>query len=175
MDDYHRMAQAGILREDDRVELIDGEVVKMTPIGRRHASCVARLSELFFRQLGNSALLWVQNPIDLDEYTEPKPDLALVHRQPNYYNNGHPTPTDVYLLVEICDSSAEPDRRVKVPLYAQYGIPQVWLLDLEQQIITIYTEPMSDGYRTARVARRGEQVAPSAFPDRVLPVAEILG
>ncbi|MBI2864712.1 MAG: Uma2 family endonuclease [Chloroflexi bacterium] len=175
VEEYHRMAEAGILGEDDRVELIEGEVMQMTPIGRRHASCLARLSELFYGAMRGAAIVWPQNPVDLGEYSEPEPDLAILRRQPDFYLSGHPTPADVYLLIEICDSSVEPDRRVKVPLYARGGIAEVWLIDLEQETITVYHDPSSGGYRTARVARRGEQIAPSAFPDRPLPVSDILG
>ncbi len=175
VEEYHRMAEAGILGEDDRVELIEGEVVKMTPIGRRHASCLARLSELFYGTTKGAAIVWAQNPIDVGEYSEPQPDLAILRRQPDFYLSGHPRPADVYLLIEICDSSVEPDHRVKVLPYARGGVREVWLVDLEQETITIYQDPAPDGYRTARVARRGEQIAPSAFPDRSLLVNDILG
>ncbi len=172
--EYHQMAQAGILGEDDRVELIDGEIVEMTPIGARHAECVDRLTDLFFRAFGGAARVRVQNPVRLGERSEPQPDIALVRRKPGFYASGHPGPEDVFLLVEVADSSSDPDRRVKVPLYALAGIPEAWLVDLEQQTITAYADPTPDGYRSVRVFRRGEEVAPGVFPDRALAVADLL-
>ena len=172
--EYYQMALAGILGEDDRVELIDGEIVEMTPIGARHAECVDRLTEFFFRAFGGAARLRVQNPVRLGEHSEPKPDVALVHRRAGLYGSGHPTPEDILLLVEVADSSADPDRRVKVPLYARSGIQEVWLVDLEQETITIYRDPAPDGYRSARVARRGDELAPISFPDLVLKAADLI-
>ncbi len=174
VEEYDRMAQAGILGEDDRVELISGEVLEMTPIGRRHASCVARLVHLFDQALGGSAVIWPQNPVHLSEHSEPQPDLAVLHARADFYAAGHPVPEDVFLLVEVAESSTDPDRRVKVPLYAAGGIPEVWLIDLEQETVTVYRHPAPDGYRTARVFRRTEQVSPAAFPHRSFDVDDIL-
>lgn len=173
--EYHQMAQAGILGEDDRVELIDGEVTQMTPIGPRHSGCVMRLIDIFVKTFGDEALLNAQNPVVLGAYTEPEPDLALLRRRPDFYASGHPTPEDVFLLVEVGETSADLDRRVKMPLYARSGIAEVWLVDLEQGTVTVYREPAPGGYRTARVVRRGEQLAPLAFPGRSFEVAAILG
>lgn len=172
--EYHQMAQAGILGEDDRVELIEGEIVEMTPIGARHASCVARLDHYLGRELGDAAVTWPQNPVRLGEHSEPEPDLALLRPRADFYASGHPGPEDIFLLVEVADSSADPDRRVKVPLYARSGVPEVWLADLQQQTITIYRDPTPEGYRTVRVVRRGEGLTPGAFPDCALAVADIL-
>ncbi|MCL5960621.1 MAG: Uma2 family endonuclease [Chloroflexi bacterium] len=173
--EYQQMARAGILGEDDRVELIDGEVIEMTPIGRRHAGCVIRLTELMVREFGSYAMVSPQNPVYLSEYTEPQPDLALLRRRPDFYTSSHPQPADVYLLVEVADSSADLDRRVKVPIYGRSGIPEVWLVDLEEETVTVYRDPIADGYHTARVPRRGDQLVPAAFPGRTLAVADILG
>ncbi|MBI4322109.1 MAG: Uma2 family endonuclease [Chloroflexi bacterium] len=173
--EYHQMASAGILHEDDRVELIDGEVFQMTPIGSRHAGTVLRCNMLFTRVFADVAMVNPQNPVLIGEYSEPQPDLALVRQRPDFYVAGHPVPEDVLLLVEIADGSVEFDRRVKVPLYARGGIPEVWLVDLEQNTITVYRDLSADGYRTARVLRRGDHLALAAFPDRLLAVADILG
>lgn len=172
--EYHQMAQAGILGEDDRVELIEGEIVEMTPIGRRHASCVARLVHRFGRELRDAAVIWPQNPVRLGEDSEPEPDLALLRPRADFYASGHPGPEDVLLLVEVADSSADPDRRVKVPLYARSGIQEVWLVDLEQETVTIYRDPAPDGYRTAQVVRRGDELAPAAFPHVTLKAADLI-
>lgn len=174
VDEYHQMAQAGILGEDDRLELIDGEIVEMTPIGARHASCVKRLADFFFRNFRDLAVVSVQDPIRLSERSELQPDLALLHQKPDFYASRLPMPADVFLLVEVASSSVDPDRKVKVPLYARSGILEVWLVDLEQQTITAYLDPTPDGYRTAQVFRRGESLTPSAFPDRPIAVSDIL-
>ncbi len=174
VDEYHKMAVAGILGEDDRVELIEGEITEMTPIGRLHAATVNRLNKLFVNTFGDDAVVGVQNPIVLDEHSEPQPDIALLRPRADFYASGLPTPEDVVLLVEVTYSSADPDRRVKVPLYAGKGIAEVWLVDLEQETMTVYRDPVAGGYRTARVFRRGEGVAPAAFPHRSLAVADIL-
>ena len=173
-EEYHWMARVGILGEDDRVELVDGEIVEMTPIGHRHAACVNRLAELFSQTLGNAAIVSVQNPISLGQYSEPQPDLALLRRKPDFYSTGHPTPEDVFLLVEVADSSAEPDRRVKIPLYARGDVLEVWLVELDLETLTVYRDPSPDGYRTVRVVRRGEQVAAAAFPSHSLGLIDIL-
>ncbi len=172
--EYHQMAEAGILGEDDRVELIGGDVIEMTPIGRRHASCVARLDHLLGRELGDTAVVWPQNSVRLDEHSEPQPDLALLRPRADFYASVDATAADVLLLIEVSDTTAEVDRRVKVPLYARSAVPEVWLVDLQQETVTIYLDPAPTGYRTARVVRRGENLAPGAFPDHPLVVADIL-
>ncbi len=174
VEEYHRLAEAGILGEDDRVELIDGEIVQMSPIGARHAACVARLT----RQLGRleeRAILWVQNPIRLGDFGEPQPDVALLRHRPDFYAAGHPGPEDVLLVVEVAETSAAYDRQVKVPLYARWGVPEAWLVDLEQDRIEVYRGPSPEGYREVQVVARGEQVAPAAFPEAELRVDGLLG
>jgi Uma2 family endonuclease len=173
--EYHQMAEAGILGEDDRVELIDGEVTEMTPIGPRHSACVARLTKHLNRIFGDDAVVWPQNPVDVNEYSEPQPDIVLLRPRPDFYASSHPTSGDVFLIVEVADPSFESDRRIKVPLYARSGILEVWLVDVNQETVTVYREPVPDGYATVRVARRSEPLALAAFPDRALEVADILG
>jgi Uma2 family endonuclease len=123
VEEYHRMAEAGILSEDDRVELIEGELVTMSPIGSRHAACVARLTALLF-PVGGRGILWVQNPIRLGARSEPQPDVALLRYRPDFYASAHPGPEDVLLVVEVAETSADADRSLKIPLYARYGIPK---------------------------------------------------
>ena len=173
--EYYQMAKAGILTEDDRVELIDGEIVEMSPIGRRHAACVDRLTRWFVDHFGHAAQVRVQNPIHLDEHNEPQPDIALLRPRADYYASGHPTPADLLLVVEVAETSAALDRRVKLPLYARSGIPEVWLVDLDQEAIVAYRDPTASGYRTALTAPRRERLAPLAFPDRPLAVGDVLG
>ena len=175
VDEYYQMAQAGILGEDDRVELIDGEIIEMTPIGRGHVSCVIRLTWIFGQRFGNAALVSVQNPVRLNEHNEPQSDLMVLRFRPDFYKSGIAGPADVLLLVEVGDSSAALDRRVKLPLYARSGIPEVWLLDLSRNTIRAHRDPTPEGYRTARTVRRGEKIAPLAFPDAELAAEDLLG
>ncbi|MBI3330055.1 MAG: Uma2 family endonuclease, partial [Nitrospinae bacterium] len=159
--DYHRMAEAGILDEDDRVELLEGEIIEMAPIGPGHAGGVNRLlNTLLPLQLERKAIVSVQNPIRLGEYSEPQPDMALLKPRPDFYTQGHPDPQDVFLVVEVMESSADYDREVKVPLYARFGISETWLLDREQGLIEVYREPGPEGYREVHTIRRGERLSP---------------
>ena len=172
--EYHQMAQAGILGEDDRVELIEGEIVEMPPIGDRHAASVDRLTERFVQRFSDAAIVRVQNPVRLGEHSEPQPDLALLRRRADFYASGHPAPPDVLLLVEVADTSAEFDRRVKVPLYARGGIPEVWLVDLEEEAIEIHRRPSAQGYQEVKVQGRGQTISPGAFPELAINMEEIL-
>jgi len=174
VDEYEQMGRVGILGEDDRVELLDGEIVEMTPIGVRHAECVNRFTRQLVLVFDDVAVVLVQNPIRLSERSEPQPDLALVHRRPGLYASSHPLAMDVLLIVEVADASIEADRRVKIPLYARAGIPEVWLVDLNQDTVTAYRDPDRGAYSTAQVVRRGEGLAPGAFPERVLPITDLL-
>src|SRR2546426_2118990 len=133
VDEYHRMAEAGIFSEDESVELLEGEIVEMTPISSRHAACVNKLTRLFTRELGERVVVSVQNPVALTETSEPQPDLALLRPRADFYAAGHPGPEDVLLMVEVADTSATSDRAVKVPLYARAGIEEVWLIDLQKK------------------------------------------
>jgi Uma2 family endonuclease len=172
--EYHKMVEAGILSEDDRVELIEGEVVAMRPIGSRHAACVARLTALFSR-IRRRGIVWVQNPIRLGEHSEPQPDLALLRYRPDFYAGGHPGPGDVLLVVEVAETSADSDRQVKVPLYGRYGIPEVWLVDLAGDRVEVFRQPTPAGYQNVRVVRRGETLGPTLLAGAAWPVEEILG
>jgi len=174
VEEYHRMAEAGILSEDDRVELIEGELVTMSPIGSRHAACVARLTALLFPVEGRG-ILWVQNPIRLGARSEPQPDVTLLRYRPDFYASAHPGPEDVLLVVEVAETSADADRSLKIPLYARYSIPEAWLVDLLEERIEIYRHPTPQGYRSLHIAHRGETVSPTALPDLELSVDEILG
>jgi hypothetical protein len=174
--DFHRMAEAGILREDDRVELLQGEIVDMPPIGPGHASGVKRLlNGLLPLQLEGKVILSVQDPIHLGEHSEPQPDLALLTPRPDFYAQGHPTPQEVLLVVEVMESSAGYDREVKVPLYARVGIPETWLVDVERGLIEVYRNPSAEGYREVHTRRRGECLSPVAFPQFSLTVDAVLG
>jgi Uma2 family endonuclease len=176
VEEYHQMTQAGIFTEDERVELIDGEVVEMTPIGSRHAACVRRLlNQLFSLQVSGCALLSIQDPIRVGEHSEPQPDVALLRSRQDFYASAHPTPQDILLLVEVADSSLEYDQEIKVPLYARAGIPEVWLVNLPEDRVLVYRRPAAQGYQEMHQVRREEGLAPESFPDLIVSVNEILG
>lgn len=174
VDEYHRMAETGILREDDRVELLDGEIVEMSPSGPRHAATVRRLERLFHRLAGERALVSGQNPISLDRYSEPEPDIALVRPQDDFYAGAHPTPADVLLIVEVADSSLGYDRR-KLASYARAGIPEVWLVDLTRDRVETHRAPRGDGYGEHHVLGRDEAITPLLLPDIMIEPRLILG
>jgi Uma2 family endonuclease len=175
VEEYHRMGASGILTEDDRVELIEGEIVEMTPIGSRHQACVDRLTELFSRHMASRAVIRVQGPIRLSEHSEPQPDLALLRRRPDFYAASHPGPQDVLLVVEVADTSADYDREVKLLLYGRYGIPEVWLVDLARERVEVFSEPTLGVYQRSQTMQRGHYVSPQTLPDVELAVDNLLG
>ena len=175
VDEYHRMAEAGILGEGDRVELLDGEIVLMSPMGTRHASTVARLIERLRDLAGSRATVWAQLPIRLNRYSEPEPDLALLRRREDFYADRHPGPQDVLLVVEVADSSRRADREQKIPLYARAGIPEVWLVDLPRDVIEVYRDPAAGAYGTVQTVARGETLALLKLPGASFPAGEVLG
>jgi Uma2 family endonuclease len=173
--DYHEMAKVGIINPEARVELIEGEILEMSPIGRRHKACVDRLTALFVPLVRGAAIVRVQSSIVLGEYVEPEPDLVLLRFRTDFYADSDEKPEDVLLVVEVADSSAGYDRRTKGPLYARHSIPDYWLVDLNHDRVTLFRDPTPNGYATTRVARRGESISPLAFPDLTIAVADILG
>jgi Uma2 family endonuclease len=172
--EYHRMAEARVLSEDDRVELIGGEVVKMAPIGSRHAACVCRLTELFSRRTGSEVIVWVQNPVQLDESSELQLDVALLKRRDNFYAESHPSPSDVLLVVEVADTSVRYDQRLKLPLYARAGITEAWLIDLPGNTIETYTEPVNGRYQKSERVSRGETLVSQTIAGVRLAVDDVL-
>jgi Uma2 family endonuclease len=172
--EYYRMAEAGILGEDDRVELIGGQIVDMSPINPPHAAAVDRCVRVFTRAVADRALVRNQNPLDLGEYDAPEPDLAVVRPRVDEYAEAHPTAAEVLLLVEVADSSLAYDRATKLPLYAAADIRETWLLNLQQRRLEVSQEPHEDGYAVTRIYRPGERVAPLVFPDLNLAVTDLL-
>ena len=176
------MVVAGILSEDERVELIQGEIVKMSPVGIRHASCVKRLNRLFSQVLGDRTIVAVQDPVELSNLSEPQPDLALLKPRADFYATGHPQPQDILLLVEVADTTVESDfaertlreRSIKIPLYASSGIKEVWLVDVNEQVIEVFREPTDNSYQSIQKLQLGE-IFVQAFPDVSFAVEEILG
>jgi Uma2 family endonuclease len=175
VEEYRRMGEAKILREDDRVELIEGEVVQMTPIGSRHAACVARLNHLLLRAAGDRAIVWVQNPIGIPPHSEPQPDLALLRPRDDFYASGHPEPHDVLLVIEVADTSLDFDRSVKLPLYAEAGIRELWLVDLAGEAVEVHRAPEGRRYRQVQRVLRGQHVDSRVLPELRVSVEHVLG
>lgn len=175
VEEYNRMVQADILTAVERVELLNGEIVEMSPIGTRHAACVKRLNQLFSQLLGERALIGIQDPIHLNDYSEPQPDLTLLQLRPDFYTTAHPQPQDVLLIVEVADTSANYDRQVKIPLYAESGIIEVWLVDLVGQYLEVYRQPSANGYQQIQQLRRNQQIFIQALPDLEVSINDILG
>jgi Uma2 family endonuclease len=174
VDDYRRLAEVGILTEDDRVELLDGEIVRMSPIGDRHMAAVNRCNRVFSRAAGERVVVSVQNPVDLDPYNEPQPDVALLCPRDDDYARGKPGPADILLVVEVADTSLAYDRQTKLPRYAATGVREAWLLDLEADALEVHREPRPDGYALIRRYRRGERVRAAALPDVEVAVDDLL-
>jgi hypothetical protein len=175
VDEYQRMGEAGIFGEDDRVELIDGEIFEMTPIGREHAYHVTRLTNQCSRWFGGAALVSPQNPLRLGERDEPQPDLVLLRARSDFYRSGGPEIDDVLLVIEVADTSFEFDRRVKAERYAKAGLREYWILHVQRDELLVFRDPGPDGYRQIQTLARGQSLRPFAFPELELALAEILG
>lgn len=158
VEEFERMGEAGIFSEDARLELIEGEIVEMSPIGSRHAACVNFLNRFLNRAVGDIAIVSTQNPIQLDDFTEPQPDVALLRVRDDFYRNSHPKPSDVLLIVEVADTTIDYDRLVKLPLYAKAGIPEVWIINLPAERIEVYARPSGEAYQTTKQVERGDDV-----------------
>jgi hypothetical protein len=173
--DFQRMDELGLLPEDGRMELLDGMVVEMSPIGPRHAGCVNRLNQLLARAGAGQVTLGVQNPAVLDDRSQPQPDVTVLRYRRDGYATAHPGPDDVLLLIEVMDSSADRDRRIKVPLYARAGIRELWLVDLDADDIEVHREPGPNGYASVRWVARGDRLTPLLLETATLSGSDILG
>lgn len=171
--EYHRMIEAGILTKDDRVELIEGEIVEMTLIGSRHSGCIDSLTRTLVLHLGESAWVRIQNPVTIGCHSEPEPDVVVARARPGGYSDAHPGPEDVLLLIEVADTSVPFDRGIKLPLYARAGIPEFWLVDLTRDAIEVYREPEGDGYAHRESVTAGS-LGPLTVPGLELSVATVL-
>jgi Uma2 family endonuclease len=173
VDEYERMVEAGVFDEDARVELIRGEIVTMSPVGGKHVTVVGLADRAAQRQLGADLLVLAQSPIRLPTDGEPQPDLAIVRF--TYYDPSPPSAEDVFLVIEVGDSSRDHDRTVKLPLYAEAGIPEAWLFDIVADVIERHTEPIGGHYRHVATAGRGQRLASLVLPNLTFDVAELLG
>ena len=174
IDDVNQMINAGILAEDEHIELIEGKLVKMSPPGILHAACVDRLTKTLSRQVADDILISVQNPIAIHTHTQPEPDVFLLAPRDDYYTRGRPTPVDVLLLIEVADSSLQYDQATKLPLYAEAGIREVWIVNLPDQAIECYSVPTKQGYRHCERFFAGDTIHPNVMPQVAIDVRYIL-
>jgi Uma2 family endonuclease len=173
VDEYHRMAEVGLLAPDARVELIEGEVMDMAPIGKLHAGKVDWVAELLTDAVRKQFIVAVQRPIGLASDTELQPDVALLKRRPDFYCHAYPGPTDVLLLVEVSDSSLRYDQRAKIPLYAKHGIPEVWLLDVQAKQLHCMRKPRAGIYEDIQVFASGS-IGVACLPGVIVPLDDLL-
>jgi Uma2 family endonuclease len=174
VDEYYRMAEVGILNEDSRVELIEGEIIQMPPIGNRHLACVNRANELFVSAFAGKAIVSPQNPVRLSDINEPQPDLVLLKLRTDYYVEKRIWSEDALLLVEVSDTTLRYDRHVKLPLYAKSGVPEVWIEDLQKQLLLVYRNPVDRMYSIGLTLQPDDSVSTLAFPDIAFSVRDLL-
>ncbi|MBS3967405.1 MAG: Uma2 family endonuclease [Truepera sp.] len=172
--EYYKMAEAGILHEDDRVELIEGEIVNLTPIGSRHLACVKKLNRLFSQRLGDEVIISIQDPLRLSDQSEPEPDVAILKPRQDFYAESPPGPSDTLLVIEVADTSLLYDRNIKMPIYARAGVVEVWLVDLLQRQITTFSNPSPQGYQSVQTKRSGDRLTPTAWPALTLSLDDLL-
>lgn len=173
VEDFRRMGDAGILSEDDRVELIEGELIDMAPIGSKHMGLVTRLARLLMRAVGDAAIVSVQNPLALPPRSEPQPDILLLKPRFDDYMSALPTPADVLLLIEVADTSFAYDRDIKLPLYARHGVAESWLFDIEGRRLEVHSQPGAEGYGCVVRPSADAIVAPQSLPQAMLALAEL--
>ena len=174
VDDYYRMAEAGVLAPDARVELIEGEVVDMATIGTRHASRVNRLNHLLTAAVGKAAIVAVQNPVRLSQRSEPQPDLSVLRPRDDFYDAAHPTAEDVLLLIEVSDTTSRYDREIKAPLYARHGIHELWVVDLDNRLLLVHRKPGKNGYGEVLQLAAPGKLSPQELPKVVVDLTRIL-
>ncbi len=177
--EYHKMGEVGIFSEDERVELIEGVIIQMSLIGSKHAATVNKLAQFFYSRLSPSeATIAAQNPVVLDDGTEPQPDISVLKPKDDAYASAHPRPDDVLLIVEAADTTLEDDRAVKLPRYAAVGIPEVWIVNIPERKIEVYRIPIGKKedaeYKIQVKYREGEMLNPEAFPNVKIDVADVL-
>lgn len=173
--EFERMGEAGVFTKDARLELIEGEIIEMSPIGSRHAACVNFLSRLLNRTIGDTVIVSTQNPIRLNDFSEPEPDIALLRLRADFYRDAHPTPADVLLIIEVADTTLAYDRQVKAPLYAKAGVAELWIVNLLEEQVELYAELADGAYQTIVNFRRGEEARAHTIANLAVSVADVLG
>jgi len=174
LDEYYRMAEVGILKPEDRVELIDGEIIEMSPIGNRHVGCVNRLNHLFTSTFKDRVVVSVQHPLRLNKYNEPEPDVVLLRPRSDFYASKTPASDDSFLVIEGADTTLAYDRNVKIPRYAAAAVPEVWIVNIRDDRLLVYRDVVAGAYNTSLVLRRGESISATELPDIVFAVDDLL-
>ncbi len=172
--EFHQMFELGILDDEERLELLEGQIVRMAARGTGHVVVVKHLSDLWEASLGTQILVRAQDPVILSDRTAPEPDLALVVPPLTRYRDRHPTPSDIYLLVEVADTAPNKDCGLKASLYARAGIADYWVLDLNARQLHVFRQPGTEGYQSRAILENGDAIAPLAFPHAIVTVAEML-
>lgn len=175
VDEYYRMGEAGIFDPEARLELIEGEIIEMSPVGDPHIGCVNRANAVFARRLGDKAIVSIQNPVRLSRYTEPQPDIVLARPRPDFYAGRRISPEDIFLVIEISDTTLRYDCNRKMPLYAKARVPELWIENLQENVILVYRNPKHETFETSSVFKRGESISLAAFPEISFKVDELLG
>jgi len=174
VDDYHKMIELGMLKDYEQAEIIEGRLIKKMTVGDRHAAVVNTLNKFLVRSVPDSVLVSIQNPIRLGDYNEPEPDVVLADLT-KYDGKRHPQPTEILLVIEVSDTTVKYDREVKLPLYAEAEIQEVWVINLPKDIVEVHRKPTVGLYQTVEIYKRGDQLQPASLPDLSMSVDEILG
>jgi Uma2 family endonuclease len=172
--EYHKMGEVGIISPNDRVELLDGEIIKMSPIGSLHAACTKRINKLIMPLIQDVAILGVQDPVEISDYSEPEPDISVLKYREDFYASSHPKSSDILLIIEVADSTLESDRRDKLPKYARAGIAETWLVNLPKELIEVHTNPVKGIYQNIRLYQRDDIISSQVLPQIKVVVDEIL-
>jgi Uma2 family endonuclease len=175
VDEYYRMAEAGIFTEDDRVELIEGEIIQMSAIGHRHMVCVNCANDLLTSALRGKAVVSIQNPLRLNQYNEPQPDIVVFKWRADYYASKPYMPEDTLFVIEVSDTTLRYDTKIKLPIYAANGISELWIENLKEDVLLICRHPAKKTYKTQLTLRRGDSISPLAFPDTAFKIEDLLG
>ena len=175
VDEFYRMVEIGVIPPQTRVELIEGQIIDMLPIGPFHSGILNELAEIFTLAADAKWIVTVQSPLRLDEQTAPQPDLMLLRPPHSQYRHAHPTPEDVLLLIEVADSSLTYDRATKLPQYARANVAEVWIVNLPERKVEIHREPDFGAYQSTESRQPGEQITPAACPKAVISIGDLLG
>lgn len=174
VEEYYSMAAAGILTEKDRVELIHGEILEMSPIGSKHASVVMRMNDVLKELIGKAAIINIQNPIRINDLNEPEPDVTLLKHKDDYYADRHPEPKDVEIIMEVSDSTYDYDKEIKLPLYASAGLPEYWIININKREIEIYKKPSGNGYKKMEIFNHDDEIT-LIFCKKSIKVEALMG
>jgi Uma2 family endonuclease len=175
VDEYHKFIEQGVFKPEERIELWEGEFIEMSPIGKRHAGVVAGLTAFLNHLFFQKFVVWTQNPIVLNDFSEPQPDVSLLKRRDDFYRNESATANDVLLAIEVADSTIKYDRDIKFPRYAENGIQEAWLIDLENDRVEIHTQPTAKGYKLVKILHHGDIAESTIFEEIKITVDDILG